>query len=226
VAKIEAAMLKLAQICGIQSACAQVVHGDVLLVERFDRGPVDATGRARREAFLSARTVFESNGTRYDYGGSYVRLATELDRYSCQGSNDKAELYRRMVFNALISNTDDHERNHGFIADDLPGSYRLSPAYDLVPRIHGTDVRHQAMVVGGTASTATKENLLSDCETFGLDRVQALDVFNEIFETITVNWRRCLAAEDISGDGIQKIERCFSGIPDGDIKPQRKLRPR
>jgi serine/threonine-protein kinase HipA len=221
VAKLEAAMLNLARHCGIHSASARVMHEDILLVERFDRGPLDAEGRARRDGFLSARTLFESNGVRYGYGGSYVRLAAELTRYSCQGSKDKAELFRRMVFNALISNTDDHERNHGLVADDLPGTYCLSPAYDLVPRIHGTTVRHQAMAVGGSESKATRENLLTDCEAFGLGRAQALAVFNEIFDVVSDQWRSCLTAEGISAADLEKMERCFTGIPDGATKSQR-----
>ena len=92
----------------------------MLLVERFDRGPVDGNGMARRDAFLSARTLFECTGFRSDYSGSYVRLASELGRYSCQSEPDQAELFRRMVFNALISNTDAHDRNHGLVADDMP----------------------------------------------------------------------------------------------------------
>lgn len=162
-AELEAAMLDLAKRCAIASAEAHVVHEDMLLVERFDRGPVDCNGLARRDAFLSARTLFECTGFRLDFGGSYVRLASELKRYSCQSAQDQAQLFRRMVFNALISNTDDHERNHGLVADDMPGSYRLSPAYDLVPRIHGTSARHQAMAIGGGKSLATRDNLLSDC---------------------------------------------------------------
>lgn len=214
VAKLEAAMLNLARVCGIESARAHVVHGDVLLVERFDRGPVNEIGQSRRDGFLSARTLFESSGVRYDYAGSYARLAVELGRYSCQASQDKVELFRRMVFNAVISNTDDHERNHGLIADDDPGSYRLSPAYDLVPRIHGTTTRYQAMIVGGVESAATKKNLLADCEVFGLDRAQAIEAFSSISELVRQNWRSCLVEMAISKKGIEKLAGCFSGLPE------------
>ena len=217
-AKLEAAMLDLARRCGINSAIAQVVdgdglHGDVLLVERFDRGPVNGNGMARRDAFLSARTLFECTGFRSDYSGSYVRLASELGRYSCQSEPDQAELFRRMVFNALISNTDDHDRNHGLVADDLPGSYRLSPAYDLVPQRQGTNVRYQAMVVGRQLHLATKENLLSECEAFSLRQRNAEEIYEQVAEQIAANWRESLAAQCVADKGIAMVEGCFSGIP-------------
>lgn len=212
-AKLEAAMLDLARRCGIDSAQAHVVHDDVLLVERFDRGPVDGNGTARRDAFLSARTLFECTGFRSDYSGSYVRLASELVRYSCQSKPDQAELFRRMVFNALISNTDDHDRNHGLVADDLPGSYRLSPAYDLVPQQQGTSARHQAMVVGRQLHLATKENLLSDCDAFGLRRCNAEEIYEQVAERIAASWSECLAAQGVADKGIAMVEGCFSGIP-------------
>ncbi len=212
-AKLEAAMLDLARRCGIDSVCAHVVHDDVLLVERFDRGPVDGRGMARRDAFLSARTLFKCMG-HWMFTGSYAGLAMGLSHYSCQSARDKVELFRRMVFNTLISNTDDHDRNHGLVADDMPGSYRLSPAYDLVPRRHGTTSRRQAMIVGKELYFATKANLLSDCEAFGLTRHKAEAIYEQVAEQVTANWRECLVGQGVSVDGIAKVEGCFAGIPD------------
>lgn len=213
-AKLEAAMLDLARRCGIDSAQAHVVHDDVLLVERFDRGPVDGNGLARRDALLSARTLFECTGSRWSFAGSYPGLATALSSYSCQSARDQAQLFRRMVFNALISNTDDHDRNHGLVADDMPGTYRLSPAYDLVPRRHRTRFRHQAMVIGSNECLATRETLLSDCEAFGLRRQNAESMFEEVAEQVAANWRRCLVGQGVCEDGIARIESCFEGVMD------------
>lgn len=212
-AKLEAAMLDLAKRCGINSARAHVVDGDVLLVERFDRGPVDGNGMARRDAFLSARTLFECTGSRFSATGSYPGLAAALSRYSCQRTQDQVELFRRMVFNALISNTDDHDRNHGLVADDLPGTFRLSPAYDMVPSKGSTRSRHQAMIVGKESYLTTESNLLSDCETFGLARHNAEAIYEQVAEQIAANWRECLAAQGVADKGIAMVEGCFSGIP-------------
>lgn len=213
-AKIEAAMLDLARRCGIDSACAQVVDGDVLLVERFDRGPVDGNGKARRDAFLSARTLFECTGSRFSATGSYPGLAAALARYSCQSAQDQVELFRRMVFNALISNTDDHDRNHGLIADDLPGTFRLSPAYDMVPRKNSTRPRHQAMIVGKEFYLTTKSNLLSDCEAFGLRQRNAEEIFEQVVEQIAANLRESLDAQGLPDMAVAIVEACFCRAPD------------
>ena len=107
-AKLEAAMLALGVLCGINTAKAQVVLGDVLLVERFDRAWVDGPEPGwRRDSFLSARTIFNASvGVQTYAAGGYGRLATELLRYSTDPQADQKELFRRMVFNVCISNTD------------------------------------------------------------------------------------------------------------------------
>lgn len=119
-------MLDLGALCEIGPSVAKVVHGDVLLVKRFDRARI-AQGW-RRDGFLSARSIFYANQSNLPvgYSGSYGRLANKLVRYSAHASADRELLFRRMVFNVCISNTDDHDRNHGLLAGDLPGEYRLS----------------------------------------------------------------------------------------------------
>lgn len=94
-------MLELARACGIRSANARVVEGDILLVERFDRAR-GANGEGwRRDAFLSAQTIFHANVEvqRYAVSGSYARLAREMAKFSECLARDREELYRRMVFN-------------------------------------------------------------------------------------------------------------------------------
>lgn len=216
-AKLEAAMLNLAERCGINSAKARIVCDDVLLVERFDRGWVDGPRSGwRRDAFLSARTLFFANNSAHQrpVGGSYASLANELTRYIAAPSQDKQELFRRMVFNVFISNTDDHDRNHALIADDLPGTYRLAPAYDLVPRLHGTLRRHHAMVLGAGSSIATRENLLADCSNFGLDTKAAAGIIDRIEAGVSGNWRSCLAEQGLDDPAIDRLKNCFSCIYD------------
>ena len=215
-AKLEAAMLHLATLCGVSAAEGLVVHDDVLLVKRFDRRRMNAATKGwARDSFLSARTLFHSDiaAPTYLYSPSYARLAKELTRYSTQGSEDQEQLFRRMVFNALISNTDDHDRNHGLIADDVPGTYRLSPAYDLVPQIHRTLRRYHAMTLGQGESLATRQNLLADCESFGLKWDYAEWIFEAISADINEHWRDCLHTHGLSANAISRLETCFSGVP-------------
>jgi serine/threonine-protein kinase HipA len=217
-ARIEAAMLDLARLSGIDRVQAEVALGDVLLVRRFDRqwveGPLGSGWR--RDAFLSARTVFHANHQTqpYVYAGSYARLAQELQRYSARPAVDQEELFRRMVFNALISNTDDHERNHGLLADDEPGTYRLSPAYDLVPSIHATRRRYHAMTLGAGESLATRENLVADCTVFGLSRPAADAIIEKMQACVAANWEACLQKQGVPQPAIARLETCFRGIPE------------
>lgn len=132
-ARVEHAMLVLARECGLsvaESRITQIARRDVLLVKRFDREPhQDGYRRAR---MLSALTLLRTGDSHQDRERwSYVLLAEELRRLSHRPQADVQELFKRMTFNALVSNTDDHPRNHAVIAHDQ--NFRLSPAYDLVP---------------------------------------------------------------------------------------------
>jgi serine/threonine-protein kinase HipA len=117
-APVEAAMLALARRCGIRTPDTRVERiGDesVLLVRRFDRAKVPEG--YLRHRMVSALTVLDADDRVTDRTGwSYVLLADELRRWSEQPVADRAELFRRVVFNALISNLDDHPRNHALIA--------------------------------------------------------------------------------------------------------------
>ena len=117
--------LELAAASGIRvagSRLEQVADRRVLLVERFDRED------GRRIGYISALTMLEArDGERH----SYLKLAEALEIESSQASEDLQELWRRVAFSILISNTDDHLRNHGFLRSG-PG-WTLSPAFDINP---------------------------------------------------------------------------------------------
>lgn len=213
IARIERAMLALSEACGIRAAKAQVVQQDILLVQRFDRAR-SADGGWRRDAFLSAQTVFHGNVEVQAYAYSYARLALEMAKFSETLAADREELYRRMVFNCCISNTDDHERNHGFLAADMPGRYRLSPAYDMVPRKHATVRREHALVIGADGYVATRRNLLSECASFGLRQAQAQAIVDEIEAAVQARWARALLDEGLSEEQAQDWAACFRPLPE------------
>ena len=214
VAALERAMLRLAGACGIRAANAQIVHGDILLVERFDRArSADGSGW-RRDAFLSAQTVFHANVEvqAYAFSGSYSRLSMEMARFSESLAEDRQELFRRMVFNCCISNTDDHERNHGFLAGDTLGQYRLSPAYDMVPRKHSTRRREHALAIGADGFVATKKNILSGAADFGLAPARAQQLLEEVEDTVRANWQQMLVDEGLTSRDAQDWVTCFTPL--------------
>lgn len=118
--------LRLAERAGITTAGHELLHvagQAVLLSRRFDReGSV-------RIPFLSAMAM---TGARDGEGGSYPEMVDALSSHGAQAKRDARELYRRVAFNVLVSNVDDHLRNHGFLRTGRAG-WVLSPAYDLNP---------------------------------------------------------------------------------------------
>src|SRR6185437_9364903 len=111
------AMLELAASCGLRAATSRIEtvgDRDVLLVKRFDRQA--GAGGYRRARMLSALTLLRAGDTIRDRDRwSYPLLVEELRRLSSRPAEDAQELFRRMAFNALISNSDDHPRNHAVV---------------------------------------------------------------------------------------------------------------
>jgi serine/threonine-protein kinase HipA len=176
-AHVEAAMLMLARRCGISTADARVVAvsgRSVLLVRRFDRDQLAestmTTAGYLRHRVVSALTVLQADDSPTDRARwSYPLLADELRRWTARPERDREELFRRMVFNAAISNTDDHPRNHALLARGR--TFDLSPAYDLTPTpMYASEGRELAMVVGLDSRAATATNLVSQAPRFGLTR--------------------------------------------------------
>jgi serine/threonine-protein kinase HipA len=137
-----------------------------------------------------------------------------MARFSETLAADRVELFRRMAFNCCISNTDDHERNHGFLAGDAPGLYTLSPAYDLVPRQHATRRREHALAIGEEGFVATRQNILSESAVFGLTRAQAEDILDEIARTVQGRWKQGLMDEGIGEQEADDWAVCFTPLPD------------
>ena len=188
-ARVEHAMLELAKACGVRTATSRVenVAGrDVLLVKRFDRHRIQHG--YLRSRMMSGLTILRTEDThRHRDRWSYVLLAEELRRISAQPKDDAAELFRRMVFNSLISNTDDHPRNHAAVAQD--SDWRLSPAYDLTPFPHVSQERRDlALACGDLGRYANAHNLLSQCARFHLKTEEASAIIDEMESGVRGRW--------------------------------------
>ncbi len=210
-ARVEHAMLTLARECGLQTSESKVIAiggRDVLMVKRFDREHTDAG--YRRGRMLSALTLLRAND---DYQNrerwSYVLLVEELRRISSRPKTDASELFRRMIFNALISNIDDHPRNHAVIAMDR--DWILSPAYDLTPATPiSAEHRDLALECGDMGRFANAENLLTQCERFYLTPDDARNMINQMEVIVRDNWYAVARREGVTEKDCDKISAAFT----------------
>ena len=212
--RIEYATLDLARRCGLNVTKARlqaVGESDVLMLQRFDR---EHTERGYlRYGLVSGLTVLDCdenylNRERW----SYPFLADNLRRWSEKPEADCVELFRRMVFNAAVTNNDDHPRNHALLR--RPKGWRLAPAYDLVPTpALSLERRELALTVGNYGRTASVYNLLSQSGRFGLSAQEAHEQIDRLVDVIR-HWRdrffACgVAAEDIAYIAPAMLPACF-----------------
>lgn len=167
---IEHATMTLAERAGVTVAKTQVLHlagANAVLIRRFDRE------RSRRIHSISAGTAIRAataSGAEPEMG--YPELARILRRVGITkddiNQRDARELFRRMVFNILVDNTDDHEKNHSLLVMNPfeNGRLKLAPAYDVLPTNSGQG--YQEFICGAQGRDSTLENAMSQCEAFGL----------------------------------------------------------
>lgn len=210
-ARVEHAMLELARACGISAAKSRVenVAGrDVLLVKRFDRR--SAEHGYLRARMISGLTILRTEDThQHRDRWSYVLLAEELRRISAQPKEDAAELFRRMVYNSLISNTDDHPRNHAAMA--LESDWRLSPAYDLTPSPQiSLERRDLALTCGDLGRCANVHNMLSQCVRFHLKTEEASAIIDAMECRVKACWHKIARREGVTEADCRKISSAFA----------------
>ena len=171
----------LARKSGIQVPDARALHYaesafTTFLVERFDR-----TARGGRIAFVSAMTLTQRKDG--EAGASYLEL---VDLLQSRGSNTQADceqLFRRVLLNIRIHNTDDHLRNHGFFVDAQ--GIRLSPAYDIT---HSVDRNELSLAIDETETTCDISVAMNAYKTYGISSAQA-DAALESVRAAVAGWR-------------------------------------
>jgi len=209
---IEHASMTLAKLAGIKVAETRVVPlvGEhALAVRRYDRNGVMRIHCISAGTALRAETVA---GQEPEFG--YPSLAQLLRRAGVaeDGRNllDMQELFRRMVFNILIDNTDDHEKNHALmvVAPTRQGKYRLAPAYDV--RTTNSGQGYQEFIVGTAQRDSTLSNAMSQCELFGYTRAQAAAVVLPVIKVVD-GWRKHFAACGVSDADIESLAERIDG---------------
>ena len=194
---------ELAEMCGLSVPRAKLLslseHGDTFLVERFDR-----TGD-KRHHFASAMTMLgETDGS--DNTSSYLDLVDIVEKI-CKNSieNDLHELWRLMIFNICVGNTDDHLRNHGFVLKD--NEWHLSPVYDVNP---SADKQFLSLTIDGKDCSKSLDTAMSVYEYFRISKETAMSDIARIKDTV-MSYRNVLESKyHISQNEIRRVKDAFS----------------
>lgn len=193
--------LTLAQQAGIRCPDHDLTHvgqRPVLLSWRFDR---EGDGRI---PFLSALSMLQlKDGDR----SSYPEIMDELTRMGAGAKRDATELFRRMVFNILISNVDDHLRNHGFLFQGKSG-WVLSPAYDLNPTPQDVKPRVLTTMISPEDGTCSIDLAIEQAPYFGLNKDQAAAIVVEIGAAVS-QWRDVAQCVGQTRAQINRMESAF-----------------
>lgn len=247
---VEAAMLKLSKRCGINACEGEVWRlpdgrSTALLLKRFDR--ISVNGGTARIGFVSAHSVMRldrqpANAAQADaslltFGTqgftsdslrkSYIAFAESMARW-CGGREAhleaRRELWRRIVFNALIRNTDDHARNHGLLCTDMATKrWQLAPAYDLVAPALARETPNLALAYLYIRPTtrqqprlvwaATRADLIMAAELhYGYSHDEALAYLQSTHDAVQSEWRTALADEGIPAAEIERYRGTFSPL--------------
>lgn len=197
----EAVALSLAEKAGIPVAdrrIEMIAGRAMLLVRRFDReGQV-------RIPFLSAMSMLGANDNETR---SYLEFADVLRQHGAAPKKDMHMLWRRIVFNVLISNTDDHLRNHGFLYAG-PDGWRLAPAYDVNPVPADIKPRILATAIDLDDGTASFDLAMAVAEYFGLTATEARGIAGEVGRAVA-DWRNVADAVGLTSTEINRMVSAF-----------------
>lgn len=196
----EKVALDLARAAGITVPESQLIcAGDrhVLIVDRFDRHDGGRIG------YTSAMTMLEAADREQR---SYLEIAAVIEERSTAATADLRQLWRRMAFSILISNTDDHLRNHGFL-HERGESWRLSPAFDLNPNPR-LGPKYLSTAIDFTDPRASVDTLLRVADYFRLDAHDALDVLREVTRAVA-RWRLVAQSHGLTQRDLEVMEPAF-----------------
>jgi serine/threonine-protein kinase HipA len=198
----EATALALAELAGITVPPWRLQHiakRPVLLVRRFDRRG------AIRIPFMSGMTAVaahERDGAEH----SYLELVAALRREGAEVAMDLEQLWRRVVFNVLVSNTDDHLRNHGFLRDAR--GWRLAPAYDLNPVPADVRPRIHALALDERDATSSLELALATAAAYGIGARKARTIGGQVGAAVA-RWREVAKRRGINARGLDRMASAF-----------------
>lgn len=200
--RVEVATLRLARACGIRTPEARLGLADtpfpVALLQRFDR-----RGSARIP-YISARTALGKTGTDL---GAYTEIVDFMRTASADPNADFRELYSRLVFTILVSNKDDHLKNHGFLYVG-GGRWRLSPVFDVNPAPDRNPHLETAILEGGAHDRSIRL-ALDACDFFEIAEPDARRIIRDTAQRISDGWREALRQVGVTGSLARDYEPAF-----------------
>jgi serine/threonine-protein kinase HipA len=202
---LEAAILELAALCGIEVSphkLEKIHRGHALLLRRFDRmGNIDDESRIH---YLSASALLD---VPYNAnGGSYIELAQVIRKIAADPEHDLHQLYRRMIFNLMIDNTDDHVKNHGML--HVGGNqFRLAPAFDVVMQLTNTGYQELGIIPGNNNSKISLA--IQAAPHFGIHEGNAKTIIDEVQQK--AHQELLPIIEKLGGDEVlmNRVRRCL-----------------
>ncbi|MCZ7862629.1 type II toxin-antitoxin system HipA family toxin [Agrobacterium salinitolerans] len=203
VAHAEVLALTLARAVGIETAEAKIIPSSqtypITIVRRFDRAE-----EGIRIPFISAQTFMNLPGAD---PGNYADIAFQMMEWSADAESDTHELFRRVAFNILIQNTDDHLRNLGFLYGG-GGRWRLSPAFDVNP-VPEQGVRLKTAISEIHGNELDIDQLIDAAPYFGIDKNTAVQVVADMATTIRDGWRQIAARLHMPGKDVRFVAPAF-----------------
>jgi serine/threonine-protein kinase HipA len=200
--RVEVATLRLARACGIRTPEVRLELADtpfpVALIQRFDR-----RGTARIP-YISARTALGKMGTEL---GSYTEIVDFMRGAAADPQADFRELFLRLIFTILVSNKDDHLKNHGFLYVGS-GRWRLSPVFDVNPAPDRNPHLETAILEGGAHDRSIRL-ALDACAFFEITEADARQIIRETAQRISNEWREALRLVGVSGSAARDYEPAF-----------------
>lgn len=204
VVKGEFVTMRLAALCGMDVAPVKLAHAlgkDILLIERFDREKTEAGWT--RKIMTSALTLFGLDEMLARYC-SYEQLTDIIRADFANPKRDLKELFSRLVFNILCSNTDDHGRNHAAFFDGK--AYSLTPAYDICPQARtGTEASQAMRIIGGN-NLSRLDVCLSAREKFLLSESEAVSIIEHQLQVIRDSWEQVTREAGLSPVDLKVLE--------------------
>ena len=204
--RVELVAMRMAQVAGIEVPDVDLTEtdrGPVLLVERFDQGPGEQHHLVSVSSLINKFDITEIDESAMSYPG-ITQLGKRIGHLTADLG---ADVFRRMLVNIAVGNTDDHLRNHAFMKRATTTDYSLSPGYDIVPQI-SLQGSH-TIAIGPFGSTPSVENIQAAAKRMGVADELGHEIARNVLDA-TADWREQMADAGLGSSDLAQLDRCFA----------------